>query len=651
MSTNKAENKHYDVVIVGAGISGAILADQLTQAGKTVLILEAGKTKDLSYNSYLDYLNTFYQALAKVPESPYPFNPNAPQPDVLFIDKPDPHNPDAKTHSLDKPYGYFVQMGPMPYGSTYTRVPGGTTMHWLGTCLRMLPEDFQMRTLFGQGRDWPIAYEEMQKFYEMAEFEIGVSADVEEQKALEKYLRIPFGDDYVYPMKKIPQSYLDTQLSERLKGMTVKYSDPDRQQEYEYEVLVTSTPQGRNSDPNPDYKYLGKPHNYQPVGAVGNPSMGQRCEGNTSCVPICPVQAKYNATKTLHKAMQRQRNDHPLLELRTQAVASRVLYEERNGRLEVTGIEFKAYQDPHSSEHAVHVATGRLYVLATHAVENAKLLLASKLEGQSGQVGKNLMDHPVLNTWAMMPENVGTLRGPLSTSGIESLRGGGFRKERSAFRVEIGNDGWNWAENTPYSTVNDLVDNKNLFGKKLRERIRNDMPRQFRLGFLIEQIPEETNRVTIDERYKDQLGNYRPVIHYDFPDYSKKGMAAALQTAEQIYEFVGAENFTNYDAPSASAFVFQEKRYSVSGAGHFAGTHVMGTTPQNSVVDKYQRFWGSDNLYVVGCGSFPTMGTSNPTLTMAALTFHSAQRILEVLDGNKRSIEETESQINVKREP
>ena len=40
--------------------------------------------------------------------------------------------------------GYFVQDGPLPFGSDYTRSQGGTMLHWLGTCLRMVPSDFEM---------------------------------------------------------------------------------------------------------------------------------------------------------------------------------------------------------------------------------------------------------------------------------------------------------------------------------------------------------------------------------------------------------------------------------------------------------------------------------------------------------------------------
>ncbi len=53
----------------------------------------------------------------------------------------------------------------------------------------------------------------------------------------------------------------------------------------------------------------------------------------------------------------------------------------------------------------------------------------------------------------------------------------------------------------------------------------------------------------------------------------------------------------------------------------------MGDDSTSSVVDSFQRCWDHPNLYAVGCGSMPSIGTSNPSLTMAALALRSAERI------------------------
>ena len=61
------------------------------------------------------------------------------------------------------------------------------------------------------------------------------------------------------------------------------------------------------------------------------------------------------------------------------------------------------------------------------------------------------------------------------------------------------------------------------------------------------------------------------------------------------------------------------------------GTHRMGVSPTDSVVNRFQRSWDHDNLYVVGCGSMPTVGSSNPTLTAVALAFMAADDMLTQL--------------------
>ena len=114
----------YDVVIVGAGISGAIIAHQAAEAGLSVLVLEAGTDLARTFAGYQEQLQTFYGATFKTPEAPYEFNPNAPEPDI----------PGLPTEGAK----YFMERG-IPFGSTYARAAGGTTLHWLGTCLRMLP--------------------------------------------------------------------------------------------------------------------------------------------------------------------------------------------------------------------------------------------------------------------------------------------------------------------------------------------------------------------------------------------------------------------------------------------------------------------------------------------------------------------------------
>lgn len=589
----------YDVVIVGAGVSGAIVAKQLSEQGKRVLILEAGTGDGLTLEGFQGHVDTFYGAVEKNANSPYALNPNALSPT------------DGANH-------YFEEKGPLPLSGSYTRVLGGTTMHWEGKTIRMLPEDFELKTKYGKGLDWPIKYEDLMPYYRQAEYEMGVSGDVEAQKAL----GVPFKEGYVFPMLEIPPSYLDKKVSEGLKGATVELEGET------IKLELGTFPQGRNGIPNPKYNEYGhKPDiRFVPDGiaSVKPLEYGERCQGNANCVPICPVQAKYDARKTLNTIAFPDR-----VHLLAQAVAYKVEVDPANGR--VTAIHFKRYEDKNSPAHTVGIAKGTLFVLAAHAVENAKLMIASDLKSSNDLMGRNLMDHPFLLAWALMPEVTGTMRGPLVTSAIGTFRKGKFRHNQCTFAMDIHNDGWGWSGTGATDVVRNAVEKGNLYGSQLRQELISKISRQLLLAFMCELPADYNNRVTIDSQYKDQLGNYRPVIHFDVPDYCKKTFAYCRNLSKKIFSLTGAEDHTHYDDTDPAYFEYEGEGYWFRGGNHFSGTHVMGTTKYNSVVDKYMRSWDHQNLYMVGAGSMPSIGSSNTTLSVAALTFMATEEMLRDL--------------------
>jgi choline dehydrogenase-like flavoprotein len=630
-------DEHYDVVIVGGGIAGATVAKTIADTGgKRILILEAGRATGMSADKYASHVEEFQASLINVPNTPYPNNPNAPQADVLDIKQilSQPSSGGAPRSVIDTD-GYLVQTGPLPFQSDFTRALGGTTLHWLGTCLRMLPSDFELRTRYGQGVDWPIGYDDLKPYYERAESAIiGVAGSTTDQHYPGIDPATYFGE-YEYPMHALPASYLDQILAARLDGRSITVDGT------EYEVRMSSTPAGRNSVPRPGY---------QPVGAPGNPQLGERCEGNTNCIPICPVQAKYSALKTLYELMLKHPGSRPpsptrsSVQIVSQAVASKVELDE-HGR--VSGISYQTYQDEDMIPvPSPRTARGTIYVLAANALQNATLLLGSGVANSSGMVGRNLMDHPLILTWGLTAEPVWGFRGPLSTSGLEMFRDGPFRDRSCAFRIEIGNEGWNFTAGAPTTTVNALVE-RQVFGRELRQTLGEVIPRQFRLALEMEQIPEVSNYVTIDDSYRDRLGNFRPVIRYDLPDYVRAGFAMARKASDAMFALLGVPKatepgdttafpypleYTSYLPTDPGYVTYGDSAYTFQGAGHMAGTHRMGGSPASSVVDPRQRTWDHDNLYLVGCGNMPTVGTSNPTLTMTALAIWAGDNIVADLE-------------------
>ena len=586
----------YDLVIVGGGIVGALIANELSKNGQSVLIIESGDATSQTEEGYQSYVEHFLANPIKTPNSAYPNNSNSPSPEATSIVKVD------KKPSLAD--GYFVQMGPQPFSSNYNRNLGGTTLHWMGTCYRMAPHDFKINTHYNVGQDWPIDYDDLQDCYSNAEYEIGVSADVEDQQ----YLGIKFDDGYVYPMHSLPSSYFDKEMIREIDGDKIKFDNQ------EYEIKVITIPAGRNSIPNKKYNYQGR-DGYQPVGSTGNPNIGLRCEGNSSCTPICPVQAKYNALKTIAKAKKRG------VTIVSQNVASKILFDENHKKVE--GIYCKQYSNDGLPIIEGKIYKGKVYIVAANAIETAKLMLASDAVDESDELGCNLMDHPYLLTWGLAKHPVGSFRGPGYTSGVPTLSDGDFRKKRAAFRVDIGNWGWNFSTFAPFSTVAGFLE-KNITGKQLRQALYENSQKQVRLGFMVEQLPSKSNCVKIDDKFTDAIGNYRPIINYHVDDYTVTGFSEACRFTEQVFSKMKIDDKTSY-SPHDAGYV---DGYTYHGAGHVVGTHRMGYNNKDSVVDSYQRTWQYHNLYLAGCGSMPTIGTTNPTLTCAALAIRTARHLI-----------------------
>lgn len=591
----------YDAVVVGSGIAGSLVASELSAAGMHVLVLEAGAGADRTLEGHEQYVSRFYATASKDNQAPYPQNLNANMPRGGDVRRIAPGQPDTSA--------YIIKNGPLATDTTYTRVFGGTTMHWEAKTPRMLPADFRMRTQFGQGRDWPIAYDDILPFYNEAERELGVSGSVADQAEL----GVPFTDGYRFPMQSIPLSYLDKTVAAGVDGLPVELAGE------KYALKVRSFAQARNGVPDPQYDG-GK--GFRPVGAVSTSQVeeGGRCQGNINCVPICPVQAKYSAGRTLAKALQTGRVD-----LLVQAVASRVVVDSHTGQ--VSGIEIKRYTDPDSPRHTAYTVHGRIYVLAAGAVENPRLMLSSGLRSSSGLIGRNFMDHAYLLTWALLPQIAGTYRGTVCTAGISDLRDGRFRAQQAAFAVDIHNDGWGWAVGSPYTDLLQMVERENLFGAELRDALPARLSRQLLLACMVDVPASESNRVSVDPALVDPLGNMRPVISYVLSDYTMRGVASARRLSERIFARLGAADHTYYDPADPMYTTYEGEGFVIHGGNHLAGTHVMGRSSTDSVVDEYQRSWDHQNLYLVGGGSMASVGTSNVTLTLAALSLRTARHI------------------------
>ena len=529
-----AEPLSANVVIVGSGVAGMLVAYRLAQAGVHVLVLEAGPPIERS-----EALANYRNAVTKTPEAPYPDTTYAPRP------------------AVSDPQGYYVQEGPDLFKSTYVRRVGGTTWHWLGTSLRHLPNDFRMRSLYNVGADWPISYDELEPWYLDAEQELGVAGDSSQD------LGSPRSGSY--PMQGLPLTYLDKQIALAANKLG---------------LAVHATPQARNTQ-----VFDGRPP----------------CCGSGTCVPICPIAAKYDAMIHVRKAEA----------LGVQVIDQAVVYQiDVNSEGQVVGLRFKR---PNGDEGS---AIAYIYVIAAHAIETPKILLMSRTDAlpngvanSSDQVGRNLMDHPVQLSWALARTPVFPYRSPLENAGIENFRDGEFRRERSAFRMAIGEDGWSYPGISPTALASDLIA-QGMRGQTLIEQMNAQVSRHFRFANLIEQMPDPENRVVPAFDQVDAIGIPRPRLYYRIDEFTRRGMAEARRVSNQIFEMMGATQIQHSEEPD--------------GPGHVLGTYRMGDDPATSVVNGEQRTHDHPNLFLLGSGVFPTIGSAIPKLTIAALSLRTA---------------------------
>jgi choline dehydrogenase-like flavoprotein len=173
------------LVVIGAGVAGGLVAQRAAQAGLRVTMLCDGPELDRGA-----LVQRFRRAAQQTMMSPYPVVAHAPQPQVARTDD------------------YLIQKGPHPYNQQYIRAVGGTTWHWAAATWRYLPNDMKLRTLYGVGRDWPIDYWDLEPWYADAEAEMGVAGPA----------NAPFDAprSSPYPMPPAPLSYMDQMFHERL---------------------------------------------------------------------------------------------------------------------------------------------------------------------------------------------------------------------------------------------------------------------------------------------------------------------------------------------------------------------------------------------------------------------------------------------------
>jgi glucose dehydrogenase len=628
MATSNKYGLTYDVIIIGSGVAGALVAYKLAKEKMRVLILEAGGMPSEMADRRLLVMN-YAASSSKGQDSPYtdevrhsryyssPPAVTAPQPQDEPIDNDPTYYKYNKIDGKDPDTNH-------KFKSYYERVVGGSLWHWQGLSPRMVPNDFKLRTAFFNDpsdankhpgvRDWPIGYSDLVPYYREAEYEMGVAGNVGTDRELDQYFGVKeAAGDRGYPQAfraGIPMSYMDQYIRGKLKGSLYKETSPDNQTSIDIPLWVTQVPQAKNAKP-----FDGRP----------------ACDGRGTCVPLCPTRAKYEAVFHVEKAVKAG------AELQANAVVTKL---EFGASGEVTNVVYKDWQL------LDRMVTGRVVVLAGNAIESPRLLLHSETpEKANSAIGKYLMDHPGSASYGLVPDPVFPFRGPSTTSQIDTTRDGPFRKWRAGFRTSLLNYGWQMGilrggtfdgpppldhgdrQDDRGGNVLDLVHTNHLIGSSLREKLQHHAHRQVFLGTALEQLPYEGNSVALKkDEAPNRFGVPFPLITYYYDDpsgYTGKGLKVAQQLHVAIFNRLGATAYRLYSLDNNG--VLDGPGY--FGAGHIMGTTRMGKDGEPRVVDSQCRSVDHPNLYIVGSSVFVTGAVANPTLTLAALSLRAADAI------------------------
>jgi choline dehydrogenase-like flavoprotein len=365
-----------DVLVIGSGVMGALIAARMAKAGKSVTILEAGPRVTRA-----EIVEVFRNAPIKLSltniklqgaGSPFP-NP--------------PHIPST--------YGdYLQQTGPVSYPTKYLRVVGGTTWHFGSALWRMIPNDFKIQSLYGHGRDWPMSYEELEPYYCEAEEELGVSGMSGQDESGHGGGEFP-PRSKPFPMAGLPIPYFQQRLAEQL--------------------LVGGY--------NPIYEPNGR--------ATAAYKERPLCSGNNNCNPVCPSGAKYDGSRHVDEAERFGARvfDNSVvykIEADDQGKITAVRYKKPDGtehRMTARYFVLAAYG----------IESPKLLLMSTSEK------YPNGIANSSDQVGRNLMGHTGIAMNVMASEDLWPGQGPTELLVYMNYRDGEFRKDIPSYKTKLRN--------------------------------------------------------------------------------------------------------------------------------------------------------------------------------------------------------------------
>ena len=520
-----------DVLIIGAGASGAAVAWSLAETRMRIVCLEQG-----------DWMNP----------ADYPSNDNdweTRQHTEMAT------SPNIRKREADYP----INDDNSPIAILNYNAVGGSTILYSAHFPRFHPSDFRVRTLDGVADDWPIDYATLEPFFALNDRNIGVSG-------LAGDTALP---PHEPPLKHLPLGLMGEAMGRGFNKLGWHWWPSDT-------AIITEPWEGRGE-----------------------------CLNLGPCNAGCAQGAKSSADIAYWPNAQRSG-----VELRTNCRVNQVTVDDNDMATGVT------YFDADGVEHHQRA---EVVIMACNGVGTPRMLLHSKsnqfpdgLANRSGLVGKNLMLHPWGGVNGVFDEPLASHFGPqgsclLSQEFYETDKTRGFvRGYNMQITRGVG----------PISTaLSGQSSGKIPIGPKHHEQFEKYYDRSVHLGICAEDLPEEHNRVTLDESLTDSNGIPSPKIDYTLSENSRLMLEHGLESGRQAFEAAGAWEINKHPYPL---------RYA---GWHLLGTARMGSDPEKSVVNEWGRSHDVKNLFIVDGSVFVTSGGVNPTTTIQAVALYIADSI------------------------
>lgn len=153
------------------------------------------------------------------------------------------------------------------------------------------------------------------------------------------------------------------------------------------------------------------------------------------------------------------------------------------------------------------------------------------------------------------------------------------------------------------------------WGASHHREMRRRFAHTIGIAIMCEDLPEETNRVTLDPKARDVHGMPAAKVTYRYSENTLRMLDHGVARAREALQAAGALEVLQAPGPNVFA--------------HLMGTARMGADPRRSVVDAWNRAHDVPNLCVVDGSSFVTSAAVNPTSTIGALALRAADGIWE----------------------